>query len=96
MCIGIYKLLLCYEYKVCSSTFRKTDLLNDLREYQCQLKDTKHQLEKTESAEMEARASAHDTRHALEVAEASLKEQASSSKSVIGSLQLEIKNLKTR
>ena len=76
--------------------FRKTDLLNDLREYQRQLKGTKQQLEKTESAELEARATAHDARHALELAEASLKEQAASSKTVIGSLQLEIKNLKTR
>ena len=78
---------------VCS---RNTDLLNDLREYQRQLKDAKQQVERLESAELEARASAHDTRHALELAEASLKEQTASSKTVIGSLQLEIKNLKTR
>ena len=76
--------------------YRKTDLLNDLREYQRQLKDTKLQLEKTESAELEAKATAHDARHALEQAEANLKEKATSSKTVIGSLQLEIKNLKTR
>ena len=81
---------------VCFSNFRKTDLINDLREYQRQLKDTKQQLEKIESAELEARATAHDTRHSLELAEASLKEQTASSKTVIGSLQLEIKNLKTR
>lgn len=72
------------------------DLLNDLREYQHQLRDTKQQLEKMESAELEARATAHDASHALELAEASLKEQTASSKTVIGSLQLEIKNLKTR
>ena len=60
------------------------------------MRDTKQQLEKMESAELEARATAHDVSHALELAEASLKEQTASSKTVIGSLQLEIKNLKTR
>lgn len=57
------------------------------------LKDTKAMLEKAESAEFEARAKAHE---ALEHAQASLKDQAASSKSVIGSLQLEIKSLKSK
>ena len=60
------------------------------------MKGTREQLKKAESGELEAQAIAHDVRHALELAEANLKEQAASSKTVIGSLQLEIKKLKTR
>ena len=89
-------MFLCSKTLISPLFIRKTDLLNDLREYQRQLRDTKQRLEKTESSEQEARATAHDAKHDLEIAEASLKEQATSSKTVIGSLQLEIKNLKTR
>ena len=53
-------------------------------------------MEKTEAAELEARAEAHDSQHALEQAKADIKEKSASSKATIGSLQLEIKRLKTK
>lgn len=53
-------------------------------------------MEKANSDEFEARAKARDAVHALEKAQASLKEQAVSSKTVVGSLQLEIKSLKSK
>ena len=75
---------------------RNSELLSDFREYQRRLKDTKAQLEKRESAELEARAEAHDSQHALEQARTDIKEKDASSKAAIGSLQLEIKKLKTK
>ena len=76
--------------------FRKTELLNDLREYQHKLKDVKNQLEKSESAEMEAKASAHDAKLALEHVEAQRRNQATSFKATTTTFQLEIKNLKAK
>ncbi len=60
------------------------------------MKDLSAQLEKSESAELEARSSAHDTRQALEHAETALRDQLAASKSAISNLQIEIKNLKSR
>lgn len=77
-------------------TIRKTELLNDLREYQHKLKDTKTQLEKAQEGEMEAKGIAHDTRQGLEQAESQLRDQTAASKSAISNLQSEIKNLKKK
>lgn len=75
---------------------RKTELLNDLREYQHKLKDTKVQLEKAQEGEMEAKGTAHDIRQELEHAESQLRDKAASSKSAISNLQMEIKSLKKK
>ena len=56
----------------------------------------KKQLERAESAELEAKGAAHDNRLALEAAESSLREKATSSKSVISSLQHTINSLKAQ
>ena len=71
-------------------------MLNDLREYQRRLKETKCQLEKTEMAEQTAQASAHETRQQLDQIEGNQRDQAVSTKITISNLQLEIKSLKTK
>lgn len=75
---------------------RKAELLSDIRDYQCKVRDLKTQLEKAESAELVARGTAHEAQQAQEQLEASLRDQSASSKTAIGNLQLEIKSLKTR
>ena len=71
-------------------------MLNDLREYQRRLKETKCQLEKTEMAEQAAQASAHEARQQLDQIEGSQRDLTASTKITISNLQLEIKSLKTK
>ena len=71
-------------------------MLNDLREYQRRLKETKCQLEKTETAEQLAQAAAHEARQTLDQLEAGLRDQSAASKITVSNLQLEIKSLKTK
>lgn len=71
-------------------------MLNDLREHQRRLKETKCQLEKAELAEQAALASAREARQELEQIQGSQREQTASSKITISNLQLEIKSLKTK
>lgn len=75
---------------------RKTELLNDLRDYQHKVKELKVSLERAEEGELEAKGVTHDCRQQLEVLETQLRDQAASSKSAIASLQLEIKAFKTK
>lgn len=77
-------------------TFRKVEMLNDLREHQRRLKETKCQLEKTEMAEQAAQASAREARQQLEQIESSQRDQTAATKITINNLQLEIKSLKTK
>ena len=82
---------------VCVCVFlRKSSLLSDLRDYQCKVKDLKKQLERSESAELEAKSAAHENRSALEAAENSLKEKTVSHKSMISTFQQTISNLKAK
>ena len=71
-------------------------MINDLREHQRRLKETKCQLEKVEMAEQAAQASACETRKQLEQIECSQRDQTASTKITISNLQLEIKSLKTK
>ena len=71
-------------------------MLTDLRDYQCKVKDLKQQLEKSETAELEAKGLAHEHRVAQEAAEATLRDKMAFSKSTINSLQLTINSLKTK
>lgn len=75
---------------------RKSELLSDLRDSQCKVKELQTRLEKAESAELEAKGIAHEHRLALEAAEASLQEKINSSKAVMNSFELTIKNLKKK
>lgn len=75
---------------------RNSELLSSLRDYQCKVRDLKAQVERVESAELEAKGMAHEHRFALEAAEISLREKKLSSKSVINSLQLAINSLKSK
>ena len=72
------------------------EILNDLREYQRRLKEAKCQLEKTEMAEQEARASAHEVKQAMEQMEAHMRDHTAASKITISNLQLEIKSMKSK
>lgn len=76
--------------------YRKSELLNDLREHQQRMKELKFQLERAETAELEAKGYSHDVKLDLERVEASLRDQAASSKGAINNLQVEIKRLKSR
>ena len=75
---------------------RKVEMLNDLRQHQRRLKETKCQLEKAELAEQAALASASEAKQQLEQIEASQREQTASTKITVSNLQLEIKSLKTK
>lgn len=78
------------------SHYRKSALLSDLRDCQCKVKDLKKQLERAESAELEAKGAAHENRLALEAAESSLRDKTSSNKSVISTLQQTVNGLKAK
>lgn len=71
-------------------------MLNDLREHQRRLKETKCQLEKMEMAEQAAQAAARETRQQLEKLEGTHRDQVASSKITASNLQLEIKSLSTK
>ena len=75
---------------------RKVEMLNDLREHQRRLKETKCQLEKLEMAEQASQAAARDARQQLEKLEGTQRDQAASSKITFSNLQLEIKSLSTK
>lgn len=78
------------------SPLRRVEVLNDLREHQRRLKETKCQLEKSEMAEHAAQASAREARQQLEQIEVAQRDQLASTKITISNLQLEIKSLKTK
>lgn len=67
-----------------------------MRDYQCKVKTLTTQLERVESAELEAKGMAHDNQVALEAAESSLRDQGFSNKAAVNSLQLTINSLKTK
>ena len=71
-------------------------MLNDLREHQRRLKETKCQLDKMEMAEQVAQAEAREARQQLEKLEGSQRDQTASSKITVSNLQLEIKALSTK
>ena len=85
-----------YAKTCCIVYCRKSELLSDVRDYQCKLKDLKQQLEKAEAAELDAKGQAYDQKLALEAVENTLREKTSLSKSTINSLQLAINSLKTK
>lgn len=78
------------------TTFRKTELLNDLCELQRKIKDLKAQLEKAENLEMEAKVAARDSQQTLVLLQNSVRDQSASSKACIATLQQEIRSLKTK
>lgn len=75
---------------------RKVEMLNDLREHQTRLKETKCQFEKMEMAEQAAQASACELRQQLEKLTTTHREKSASSKITIGNFQLEIKSLNAK